>query len=159
MKKFPFFATFLCFFLACVSATQAKQTFTITSNNAEFNQVDIGNKGLSIGDVFQFESTFTTKDGKMGRFYGIASTISIPTSKDDPFIDRMTWCIFDFGKGDTILFSGLNVYGTYEGEMFDNTPRLRAITGGTGKFIGARGQISTTRTPSGVYEFELQLLD
>lgn len=85
--------------------------------------------------------------------------ISIPTGSNDPFIDRMSLIVLDFGKSDTLIVSGRAVHRTYQSEIKDNEPNLRAVIGGTGRFIGARGQMSITRNPSGSYEHEIQLLD
>jgi hypothetical protein len=159
MKKFPFYTALLCLSLALIPTAQAKQTFTITQGKPEIKRVDIGVTGMSVGDLFGFEAPFTTQDGKMGRIYGIVTIVSIPTGTSDPFIDRLSSSVLDFGNSDTVVVTGKTVYGTYQGEIKDNEPQLRAIIGGTGRFIGARGQISTTRTPSGSYEHEIQLLD
>ncbi len=159
MKKFPIYAAIMCLSLVLVPAAQAKQTFTITQGKPEIKHVDIGVTGMSVGDLFGFEAPFTTKDGKMGRIYGIITIVSIPTGTNDPFIDRLSSGVLDFGKSDTLVVTGKTVYGAYHGEIKDNEPQLRAIIGGTGRFIGARGQISTTRNPSGSYEHEIQLLD
>lgn len=159
MKKFPLYAAIMCLSLALAPTAQAKQTFTITQGKPEIKRVDIGATGMSVGDLFGFEAPFTTQDGKMGRIYGIVTIVSIPTGTNDPFIDRLSSSILDFGKNDTLVVNGKTVYGTYQGEIKDNEPQLRAVIGGTGRFIGARGQISTTRTPSGSYEHEIQLLD
>jgi hypothetical protein len=159
MKKFPLYAALIWLSLVLVPTAQAKQTFTITQGKPEITRVDIGVTGMSVGDLFGFEAPFTTQDGKMGRIYGIITIVSIPTGANDPFIDRLSSGVLDFGKSDTLVVNGRTVYGTYQGEIKDNEPQLRAIIGGTGRFIGARGQISTIRTPSGSYEHEIQLLD
>lgn len=159
MKKFSFYAALFCFSLALISTAQAKQTFTITQGKPEIQRVDIGVTGMSVGDLFAFEAPFTTTDGKKGRIYGIITIVSIPTGVNDPFIDRLSSSVLDFGKSDTLVVYGKTIYGAYQGEIKDNEPQLRAIIGGTGKFIGARGQISSTRTASGTYLHEIQLLD
>lgn len=159
MKKLSFYTGIACFSFLLALNAQAKQTFTITQGKPEIKRVDIGPTGMSVGDLFGFEAPFTTKDGKIGRIYGIVTIVSIPTGTSDPFIDRLSSSVLDFGNSDTVVVSGKTVYGTYQGEIKDNEPQLRAIIGGTGRFIGARGQISTTRTPSGSYEHEVQLLD
>ncbi len=161
MKKLPFYAAIIYLSLVSVlgSSAQAKQIFTITQGKPEINHVDVGTTGMSVGDSYVFEASFTTKDGKMGRIYGVNTIISTPTGPNDPFIDRMSLIVLDFGKSDTIIVSGKAVHGTYQSEIKDNEPNLRAVIGGTGRFIGARGQMSITRNPSGSYEHEIQLLD
>jgi hypothetical protein len=159
MKKSSFYAAIMFLSLVLVPTAHAKQTFTITQGKPQIERIDIGVPGMSVGDLFGYEAPFTTKDGKIGRIYGVVIIVSLPTSANDPFIDRLSSGVLDFGKNDTLVVSGKTVYGTYQGEIKDNEPQLRAIIGGTGRFIGARGQISTTRTPTGSYEHEIQLLD
>ena len=159
MKKIAFYAAAACLSLTLASTAQAKQTFTITQSKPEIQHIDIGTKGISIGDILAFEAAFTNKDGKNGRMYGMVTLISLPTGANDPFLDRISTIVLDFGGSDSLVINGKSVYGTYEGEMKNNEPQVRAITGGTGKFIGARGQISTSRSASGSYEHEIQLLD
>jgi len=43
--------------------------------------------------------------------------------------------------------------------MAQDAPQLRAVVGGTGRFIGARGQVLTTRRDAGHYEHSFTLLD
>ena len=159
MKINPFYTALACLSLIWTADTEAKQTFTINQSKPQIQHIDIGTKGMSIGDILAFEAPFTTEDGKIGRIYGTVTIVSIPTGANDPFIDRISTIVLDFGGSDSLVTNGKSVYGTYEGEIKDNQPQLRAITGGTGKFIGARGQISTSRQPSGSYVHEIQLLD
>jgi hypothetical protein len=37
--------------------------------------------------------------------------------------------------------------------------QIRAVIGGTGKYIGARGQVTTTRNDDQTYEHRFELLD
>ena len=133
MKKFPFYAAIIYLSLVLGSSAQAKQTFTITQGKPEINHVDVGTTGMSVGDSYVFEAPFTTKDGKIGRIYGVNTIISIPTGSNDPFIDRMSLIVLDFGKSDTLIVSGRAVHRTYQSEIKDNEPNLRAVIGGTGK--------------------------
>jgi hypothetical protein len=43
--------------------------------------------------------------------------------------------------------------------MAAGAAQLRAVVGGTGDFIGARGQVATTRNDDGSYRHEFTLLD
>jgi len=159
MKKFHFFAAIACVSFTLVAAANAKQTFTITQSKPDIQHVDVGAAGMSIGDVLAFEATFTTQDGKNGRMFGLLTLVSLPTSDKDTLLDRIGTIALDFGNSDSLVVNGQSVYGTYHGEIKDNAPQVRAITGGTGKYIGARGQISTTRLASGAYEHVIQLVD
>ena len=43
--------------------------------------------------------------------------------------------------------------------MSADLPQLRAVAGGTGDFIGARGQVMTTRNADDTYRDEFTLID
>lgn len=159
MKKFKACIATACLSLAFVSNAHAKQTFTITQSNPEIQHIDVGAPGMSIGDILAFEAPFKTQEGKDGRMYGLITLVSLPTSPNDPYIDRISSIVLDFGGNDSLVVSGRSVFGTYLGEIKDNVPQVRAVTGGTGKFIGARGQISSSRNASGAYEHVIELLD
>ena len=44
-------------------------------------------------------------------------------------------------------------------EMTPSAPQLRAVVGGTGSYMGARGQVATTHDADGTYRHEFTLLD
>lgn len=159
MKNISFYIATACLSLTISASAQAKQIFTITQSKPEIQHIDIGTAGMSIGDILAFEAPFKTKEGREGRMYGMITLVSLPTGTNDPFLDRISTIVLDFGGSDSLVINGKSVYGTYQGEIKDNAPQVRAITGGTGKFIGARGQISTTRNATGTYEHVIELLD
>lgn len=159
MKKYYFYTVIVLSLLAFTHAAKAKQTFTIIQDKPEIQHIDIGTAGMSIGDILAFEAPFKTTDGKKGRMYGMITLISLPTNSSDPFLDKIGTIVLDFGGNDSLVVNGRSIYGSYKSEIKDNSPQLRAVTGGTGKFIGARGQISTSRNPSGAYVHVIELLD
>jgi hypothetical protein len=89
---------------------------------------------------------------------GIIITVDIPES-DGEFFDRVGNIALDFGGIDTLVVGGRSVYAIGDGEMVVDAPQVRAITGGTGRFIGARGQITTTRRDAGHYDHKIELVD
>ena len=160
MKTSFFYSAIAALFLSVSSVSQAKQSFTLSQSKPEIQHIDIGTAGMSLGDILVFEADFTSKDGRIGgKAYGTVTLVSPPTGEKDPFLDMISNIVFDFGGTDSIVMNGRAVYPVYLGEIKYNTPQVRAITGGTGKFIGARGQLTTTRKPSGDYEHFFELLD
>jgi hypothetical protein len=105
-----------------------------------------------------FEAGFTTEGGKTGIMSGIITTVSIP-EKEGEFFDRVGNIVLDFGGIDSLVVAGNSVYAVSAGEMVVDAPQVRAITGGTGRFIGARGQITTTRRDAGHYDHKIELVD
>ena len=150
-------AAFLC--LALLPIVQAAETFKITQAAPNLSYIDLGTSGTSQGDLLAFEASFKTEDGKPGVMSGLITTVSLPTGTSDPFFDRIGTIVLDFGGIDSLVLTGRSMYGSGSGEMNPNAEQVRAITGGTGRFIGARGQVTTTRRDAGHYEHVIQIVD
>ena len=110
--------------------------------------------------MLAFEADITADDGTAGTLRGILITVDLPDAEGDPFEDRIGQLVFDLGAGNSLVVAGASVYAGSTTEMKStNEPQLRAVVGGTGKFLGARGQVTTTRDPDGTYEHRFELLD
>ena len=53
----------------------------------------------------------------------------------------------------------LSYYDPGQREMKTSRPVVRAVVGGTGDYIGARGEVRTEHLPDGTYEHVFTLLD
>lgn len=150
--------TIACALALTGAAAHAKETFHIVQEKPELVHIDLGKDGASHGDMLAFQAGFTTEDGKKGIMSGIITTVDIP-KKDGEFFDRVGNIVLDFGSTDSLVVAGNSVYAVSAGEMVVDAPQVRAITGGTGRFIGARGQITTTRRDAGHYDHKIELVD
>jgi hypothetical protein len=137
----------------------ADQTFSILQEFPTLTHVDIGVQGSSHGDVMAFEAAFTSDDGASGEMHGIIITVSIPIGENDPFLDRFAQIVVNFGDTNTLVIGGMAAYPNGQAEMAPDSPHVRAVIGGTGRFIGARGQMVTTRRDAGHYEHTFTLVD
>lgn len=140
-------------------AAQARDTFSIIQDKPELTHIDLGKEGPSHGDMLAFEATFTTTEGKKGTMNGLITTVDVPDGAGDKFFDRLADIVLDFGNADTLVIAGRSVYAVGAGEMVVDAPQVRAIVGGTGRFIGKRGQMTTTRRDAGHYEHKIELVD
>lgn len=120
--------------------------------------VDIGYGGKSHGDMLAFEAAISTEDGDEGILSGILITIDLPRGQSE-FEDRIGNLVFAFADSDSIVVAGATVYAQDATEMNANHPQARAVIGGTGKYLGARGQVTTTRNEDGTYEHAFKLID
>jgi hypothetical protein len=150
--------TIACALALTGTSAQAEETFHIVQQKPELVHIDLGKDGASHGDILAFEAGFTTEGGKTGIMSGIITTVSIP-EKEGEFFDRVGNIVLDFGGIDSLVVAGNSVYAVSAGEMVVDAPQVRAITGGTGRFIGARGQITTTRRDAGHYDHKIELVD
>lgn len=141
-------------------AAEVTTKFTIHQDEPSLVHVDLGKKGQSHGDLLAFDAPIQTTKGDKGKLSGFVLTVAIPEKDHEVFQDRIVSMVFDLGDANTLVISGKSVYPHRgELEMVKNNPQIRAIIGGTGKYIGARGQISTTRDEDGGYTHLFELVD
>lgn len=134
------------------------ETFTVTQAKPVIEHIDLGAPGGSRGDMLAFEATFTTESGAQGVMSGIVTTAALSDNAGNVFFSRVANIVLDFGSTDSLVVSGKSVYATAKGEIDADKPQVRAVTGGTGRYMGSRGQITTTRLTSGEYKHEIELL-
>jgi hypothetical protein len=139
-------------------AEAATQTLIIKQQPPVLEPVDLLVAGHSHGDMLAFEAAITADDGAVGTLRGILITVDLP-NEGDGFEDRIGQIVFDLGAGNSIVVAGASVYAEATAEMTANKPQVRVVIGGTGNFLGARGQVTTARNSDGTYEHRFELLD
>ncbi|MCX5512147.1 hypothetical protein C3941_08755 [Kaistia algarum] len=132
--------------------------FKIRQDAPTLTQVDVGQSGASHGDMLAFEAGLTLEDGSKGLMSGILITVDLPDGAD-LFEDRVGQIVFNVGSGNEIVVAGISNYAKDAAEMNAGQPQVRAVIGGTGQYIGARGQVTTRRNPDGSYEHAFELID
>ncbi len=145
--------------LMTIFTAQADQTIEIVQDRPDIVHVDIGADGGPHGDLLAFEAPFQTSEGEAGIISGMVMTVDLDVGTGGVYHDRVANIVLDFGADDTLVVGGQSRYGAQEAELSADVPQLRAIVGGTGRFIGARGQILTTRKDQGHYQHVITLLD
>ena len=143
-----------------LQAAEVTTKFTIRQDKPSLAHVDIGRKGQSHGDLMAFDAAVQATNGEKGKLSGFVLTVDIPEKEHEVFQDRIDSMVFDFGNANTLVISGKAAY-PHRGELeiAKNNPQIRAIVGGTGKYIGARGQISTTHDDDEGYTHVIELVD
>lgn len=119
--------------------------------------VDLGPEGKSGGDVYVFDGPLLDEDEKesIGNVYGTQTSIALDS--DAETVQAMI--TYDFGGGDRITIGGVGQYprgdaGLVEGQEFE-----RPILGGTGRYAGADGTVTTVRRADGAYEHTFEIED
>lgn len=162
MRRSSLFAVVASLSLAAMAAggAQAEGTKTIKLHQAPpaLAQIDLGAAGTSHGDILAFEAGLTGENGTKATLMGILTTIDIAEG-EDAFEDRSGQIYVDFGSGNSLVIAGKSVYQNNGQLMVPGAPQLRAVVGGTGDYIGARGQVTTTRNDDGSYEHVIELVD
>ena len=138
----------------------AAQTLKVHQELPDLTHIDLDKEGSSHGDLLAFDATVASDNGMTGKLSGFIMTVDIPQKDHEVFQDRIVQMVFDFGEANTIVVGGRSVYPHLDkSEMKKNEPQYRAVVGGTGTFMGARGQVKTTRNDDGTYEHMIELMD
>lgn len=111
-------------------AAAEPQTITLIDKTVTQQLVDVGAKGFSIGDEFIFTSQFwnLARTHRLGLLHAV--------------------CTFDSaaGQGSAHCVGTAHLRGgtlEFAGESANGPVSVFAITGGTGRFIGAHGQVTS----------------
>ena len=138
---------------------QANEIIEIIQDAPELVQIDLGNDGHSHGDISAFEAAFRTKEGNKGVIEGFITTVDAASLEGGEVHHRLVDIVIDFGATDTLVVGGRSRYRSQAFELTADDPQTRAVVGGTGRFMGARGQITTIRMATGKYSHLIELVD
>jgi hypothetical protein len=138
-------------------AGEAKRSFTLTQQKPALTQLDLGAAGTSHGDLLAFTAQVSGENGLKGTMQGLLVTVDF-VDGENLVEDRIGQITMDFGNGNAMVVAGKSVYRGSP-EMEASAPQLRAITGGTGDFMGAMGQMTTTRNADGTYNHLIELVN
>ena len=109
------------------------------------------------GTVAVFESNLTRNGKPFGTFTG--TTLKTDVTPGDPAGERrLRTFVFDLPKGQIVAI-GTGLYSTPQSEVPALVkPTTIAIVGGTGDYLGARGQVTSTRMSDGSFLQQLAIL-
>ena len=157
--KYLFFAAAI--FLS--SCSKSPEEIVLIQSQPKLTNVDLGQPGASHGDLLIYKGDLKTQDGKpSGKLQGCLITVDIPESNgiaDDADEDRFGTLIFQLNEQDNIVTGGVTNYPKQQAEMQNNLPQVRAITGGTGKYLTARGQLTTVKNTDGTYTHTFEIVN
>jgi hypothetical protein len=136
---------------AVASSKGGKKTLKINATEKQFEFLDLGTPGPSLGDEFVLSERLFIR----GRNVGESGVVCVVTQATPPY-DVLTFhCVATLSlvkKGQITLQGLIEIQGEN-----DQTPFRVAITGGTGKFRGAGGEatireVSAGPPPKSVYK-------
>ena len=108
-----------------------------------------------LGDTSYYSAELTTVEGKAaGVIMGHLETVRLHAEA----WDRIGTAVFQFSATDTIVIVGAVNYPAGTLHSRDGAQILRAVVGGTGAHIGARGQVSSVRSPNGSFVHTFTLI-
>ena len=137
------------------------ETFTVYEDKPTLKLLDLGPPGNSPGDVYHFFAPLHSRPAGpvTGEVFGSKTLIKMATDANPNLETRATVLLFSFAnRQDQIVAVGATDYPPTAGEFDAGPPVVRAILGGTGKYMGARGQLASTRNADGSYTQVFTLL-
>jgi hypothetical protein len=142
-------------------ANPSPETFTVYTDAPKMSLLDLGQPGNSPGDVYHFFAPIRSSPGGQitGEVFGSKTLIKLAKDANPNLENRATLLFFTFnGREDQIVVFGVTDYPPTAGEFAAGQPVVRPILGGTGKYMGARGQLTSTRNADGSYTQVFTLL-
>jgi len=123
------------------------RTFRVTATITEVSQIDLGAPGPSLGDEIVFSGQLLQGGQQIGHQGAVCTTVSLKLKEDQ------CNATYSFGGGQ-ITAQAVFILGSA-------APYDVAITGGTGKYEGAKGEIQVIpatppANPNGILTFHLQ---
>lgn len=121
--------------------------------------LNLGDTTNSHGDGMAFEAKLSDSTGvEVGEIIGWLVTVDINLSDSmntAPVSERIGSTVFNFGEENEIVAIGGISYHSGEQRMKKGIAQKRAIVGGTGKYKGIVGEVTTTRNEDGTYTYFL----
>lgn len=119
--------------------------------------LDLGAHGKSRGDLYVFDSTLFDAHGRraIGRLRGTQTSIRLEHGAETV----QGILTFEFGSGNALVVGGLSQFPRRGTGTVVNRRFVRAVLGGTGKYAGVGGTLTTKRRPDGSYQQEFRLED
>jgi hypothetical protein len=136
------------------STNPPTETFTVYEDAPKMSLLDLGAPGNSLGDVYHFSAPLHSQQGGpvIGELVGSKTLVKMATDSNPNLERRATLMFFYFAdRKDQIIAFGVADYTPSAPEFESGQPVIRAVIGGTGKYIGARGQLASTRNADGSY--------
>jgi hypothetical protein len=143
------------------STNSSSETLTVYEDRPTLKLLDLGPPGNSPGDVCHFFAPLHSSPGGpvIGEVFGSKTLIKMATDANPNLETRATVLFFTFANHqDQIVALSSFDYPATAGEFEAGQPVVRAVLGGTAKYIGARGQLTSTRNADGSYTQVFTLL-
>jgi hypothetical protein len=148
-------------FVSCQQSSSKWTTITFIQEKPALVHLNLGDTAHSHGDGMAFEAAIKdTAGNKVGEVLGWLVTVDIvdgDTLNPVHITERIGTMIFNLGEENEIVAQGGTSYQKGEQQMSSGLQQKRAIVGGTGKYKGVNGEVTTTRNEDGTYTHVLDV--
>jgi hypothetical protein len=162
MKQFLAIFTAAFFLLSCQNqSNSAWQTLTYTQDKPLLTHVDLGDTSHGHGDGMAYEAILKDTAGTaVGEVLGWLITVDImdgDSANPIHITERIGTMVIKFDEENKIIASGGTINSRGEQVMKLGIAQKRAVVGGTGKYKGIKGEVTTTRNEDGTYKHVLDV--
>lgn len=162
MKQVLVTLTAAFFLLSCQNqSSSAWQTLTFIQEKPLLTHVNLGDTAHGHGDGMAFEAVLKDTAGTaVGELLGWMITADIvdgDSASPVHITERIGTMVFNFDDENKITASGGISYKKGEVLMDLEVSQKRAVVGGTGKYKGIKGEVTTTRSEDGTYRHVLDV--
>ena len=162
MKKILAIFTVLIFVLSCQNQGSSDwQTLTFIQEKPLLTHVNLGDTTHGHGDGMAFEAVLKDTAGKaVGEILGwMVTTDIVDGDSTNPIhiTERIGTMVFEFDDENEIIASGGTSYSKGQQIMNVGVSQKRAVVGGTGKYKGIKGEVTTSRNEEGTYKHVLSV--
>jgi hypothetical protein len=150
------------FLMSCQNQSgTAWQTLTFSQDKPLLTHVNLGDTAHGHGDGMAFEAVLKDTTGTaVGEVLGWLVTVDIvdgDSANPVHITDRIGTMVIKFDDENKIIASGGTSYSKGEQVMKLGIAQKRAVVGGTGKYKGVKGEVTTTRNEDGTYKHVLDV--
>ncbi len=156
MKRF---LTAVAVTLVLAGPVAAEQSLTISHGPVPTpTYIDLGAPGDSVGDqrIWQFDGQ---TDDQQNVVMDWSMTTTGQSSATSGMERRVTLGVFSIGQDvkNTILIQGVGIYPMAGSTLKSDSVLQRAVIGGTGKYAGAIGTVTSTHLPDNTWQHAFSL--
>ena len=142
--------------------TEAACNFSLIVSLLALKPVDMGAAGFSMGDITIMDADLKYKGKTVGSavFNTQTNRTPDPTAVDERrrLEQRLGIAQYHFGNNnDSLVTIGEFIYTEPSSPQPYNIAQVRSVTGGTGKFKFARGQVTLTRIDASTFRHDFEL--
>jgi len=146
--------------LAGCGGSSTPADFSVVQRAPHLVAIDQGAPGVSTADIDVFDAKLTKDGASFGMLYGeqTVEAEQAASAGHSAVETRVTDLTFDLPDGQ-IVVHGASAYPRGDWHLHAGTPVVRAIVGGTKAYVGAHGELTTTRNANGIYTQAFHFVD
>lgn len=122
----------------------------VLSSKPHITTIDLGPPGKTPGDFYPFYASILSRNGRrvIGQLRGTQTDIKLEHGAET--VQGML--TFAFGTANQIVVGGLSQFPLTGTGLITGKSYVRAVLGGTGRYAGAKGTLTSTLLASGRYD-------